>query len=283
VYNGLIVSLRKPMSHGFEVLGNYTLSKSRDNGQQGGGNSGEGQVGINALNPFDTRAEWGNSGTDTRHRFTASAVWQPAFERNITTNVLKQVIGGWILASAITAQTGGHYTANVSSSSTPAATIVGFTPGSTTSTTFTYTPLLGNMAGTGINSPGQNVAGRIAWVPAGSFVLPNLYNVDLRLEKQFSIKERYHIALRGEAFNLFNTTLVQGVNQTAYNYTGPSSSTTATAGKTCPSTVSAGNGGNPTPHTNTCMVPQSTFKQVSTTSGNNLGARQLQAGIRFEF
>ena len=31
-YNGLLVTVRKPLSHGVEVLANYTFSKSLDDG-----------------------------------------------------------------------------------------------------------------------------------------------------------------------------------------------------------------------------------------------------------
>ena len=121
------------------------------------------------------------------------------------------------------------------------------------------------MGGAGITSPGANLAGRIAWVAPGGFKLPSLYDVDLRLSKQFAITERYNIELRGEAFNVFNSTLVQQVSQSAYKYVSPGSSG-------CPAT-----------HASTCMVPVTSFGQYQTTSGNLFGARQLQAGIRFRF
>ena len=97
------------------------------------------------------------------------------------------------------------------------------------------------------------------------YKLPSLYDVDLRLSKQFAITDRYNIELRGEAFNVFNSTLVQQVSQSAYKYVSPGSSG-------CPAT-----------HASTCMVPVTSFGQYQTTSGNLFGARQLQAGIRFRF
>jgi hypothetical protein len=263
VYNGLIVSLRKPMSHGIEIVGNYTLSHALDNGEEGGNNSGEGQVGITALDPQNHKIEWGNSGTDVRNRFTASVVYAPTFASNLTNKVEKQVLDGWILSSAITAQSGTHYDALVQGSTAPNDVVTGYAPGAPASSTFTFTPLDGSMGGAGINSPGSNFAGRVAWLAPGRFVQPNLYNVDLRLTKQFTIKERYHLEVRGEAFNLFNDTLVQAVSQNAYSYA-----------KSCPAGV---------PATVTCMSPVASFQQPSITTTNLLGARQMQAGIRFEF
>jgi hypothetical protein len=260
-YHGLIVSLRKPMSHGLEVVGNYTFSHAIDNGQQGSVNGGgEGQVGTPALDPFNTASEKGNSGTDVRSRFTASVVYAPTFGKNFTNPIAKQLADGWSLATSIIAQNGAHYTGMVQTSSPPSDVIRGFAPGSSVQKTFTYAPLDGSMGGAGVSSPGSPLAGRIGWLAPGSFVLPNLYNVDLRLTKQVSFKERYHIEIRLEAFNLFNTTLIQAVNPTAYDY-----ATTCTG------------------HTNTCMAPSSSFQKPTTTTGNLLGARQMQAGIRFDF
>jgi len=301
-YNGLIFSLRKPLSHHVEMLANYTLSKATDNGQQGGGNSGEGQVGIPAIDPFDNTLEQGTSGTDVRHRFTTSVVLQPDLDRIVPGKLAKTILGGWQMSTTFTAQTGGHYTALINSSTSKAATFTGCLPGQnpcaptttttvggvttttpSTLTTFTYVPLDGAMGGAGVNSPGANFAGRAAWIAPGSFVLPNLYNVDMRLEKVFNLTERFHLSLRGEAFNVFNSTLTQQVNQVAYDYATPASTASTPASQNFCPTGTVGTIGALTPHTNTCMSPVSTFGSASTTSGNLLGARQLQAGIRFEF
>jgi hypothetical protein len=149
---------------------------------------------------------------------------------------------------------------------------MGYAPGSSALVPFIYSPLDGNMGGDGITSPGSPDVGRVGWLKPGGFVLPNLYNVDLRLEKAFAIKERYHISIRGEAFNLLNSELIQAVNNTAYDYASPGA-------KGCPAVAPGVNNG----HANVCMVPQATFQTPTTTTGNLLGARQLQAGVRFEF
>jgi hypothetical protein len=274
-YHGMVVSLRKPMKAGLELLANYTLSRATDNGQQGGGNSGEGQVGIPAIDPFNNKAEQGYSGTDIRNRFAASVLYAPTLDKNINNKVVKQMVGGWQLSSTIISQSGSAYTGMVQTAQPKPITVTGFTPGSTASTTYTFTSLDGSMGGAGISSPGSNFAGRIGWLPPGSFRLPSLTNVDLRLTKQFAVKERYHIEVRLEAFNLLNSTLVQAVSQNAYDYASPSGATGA-AGVTCPKTGTAA-------HVNQCMVPISSFAQPTTTTGNLLGARQMQAGVRFEF
>ncbi len=273
VYNGAIVSLRKPLSHGIEVVANYTISLATDNGMQGSVNGGtEGQVGNAAIDRFNLAPEQGHSETDTTHRFTSSVVWEPTFGKNFTSTAAKELLNGWSLSGSIIAQTGSHYTALIASPSAPAVTYAGYAPGSSNLQNFVYTPLDGNMGGDGITSPGSPDVGRVGWLAPGGFVLPNLYNVDLRLEKQFSFKERYHVSFRAEAFNLFNSSLIQAVNNTAFDYAVPGA-----AG--CPAPGPGVTNG----HTNVCMTPQATFQAPTTTSGNLLGARQLQAGLRFEF
>jgi hypothetical protein len=264
-YNGLVVSLRRPMKNGIELLANYTLSKATDDGQQGGGNSGEGQVGIPAIDPFNNKPEQGHSGTDIRNRFTASVVYEPTLFKSFKGKTSRQIVDGWQLSAAIIAQSGSAYTGMVNTAQPPSVIYTGYTPGSTAISRFTFSPLDGSMGGAGISSPGANLAGRIGWLPPGSFRLPSLTNVDVRLTKTFQWKERYHLELRFEAFNIFNSTLVQAVSSSAYDYARP------------------GGAGCPASHINTCMVPISTFGVATTTTGNLLGARQMQAGVRFEF
>ncbi len=265
MYNGLVLTVRKPMRNGVEVLANYTFSRATDNGQQSGGTPmTEGQVGIPAIDPFNNNLEKGYSGTDIRNRFSASVIVAPAWG-NSAAGAKRLLVGNWSLSSTIIAQGGQAYTGMVQGVTAPSAVYNGYAPGASTPATFTYIPLDGSMGGAGITSPGANLAGRIAWVAPGGFKLPSLYDVDLRLSKQFAITERYNIELRGEAFNVFNSTLVQQVSQSAYKYVSPGSSG-------CPAT-----------HASTCMVPITSFGQYQTTSGNLFGARQLQAGIRFRF
>ena len=258
MYNGVTVTLRKPMSHGVEILANYTLSKATDNGEGFlTGSGGEGQIGESPLNPLNLNFEQGPSGIDSRNRFTASAVYAPTFAKKFTNKLAKEALDGWAISTIFTAQNGTHYEGTVSGSSRQKVTINGVT----------YTGVDGGMTGV-VGSTGNPGSGRIGFVQRNFYELPNLFNDDIRLTKQFSIKERYHIEIRGEAFNVANSTLVLAVTPTAYGYAAPGSSGCPTA-----------------PNTNTCMVPRSTFQQPSTTSGTGglLGARQLQAGIRFDF
>ncbi len=281
-YNGLIITLRKPATHGFEILANYTLSKATDDGEQGSNNTAmgtglNGQVGEYALNPFNTKLEQGLSTTDAPNRFTASVVYAPPFTKNLNGKVEKELLDGWSLAGTFIASNGTHFEEQMGSASTT-TTVYSvangdplYAPGSATALpSQSFTPLNGGMTGALLSSPGSPTAGRAYFVPRNNAELPNIYNVDVRLTKIFAIKERYRVEFRAEAFNLFNTTIVQSENLTAFNYLAP--------GKT--------NGAITCTGVNTCVIPNSGAGGFGTpvlTTGALLGARQLQAALRFDF
>ena len=152
------------------------------------------------------------------------------------------------MSSSITATNGNRYSGGIQ--------------GTGQQTLGSATGVNGGMTGSAIQTTANLIGGRISWVPRNFFQYPNVYNVDFRLTKEFPIRERFNLEFRGEAFNLFNSTIVQGVNQNAYNFG-------------CPS-------GGPA-HANTCLQPVTAFQTTTSTSGNLFGARQLQAGVRFNF
>jgi hypothetical protein len=264
-YNGLVLTGRKPVNHGVEFLANYTLSKATDGGSPYNtlGQSGTFLEGEQILNPFDRTIAQGPSGTDVRNRFTASVVWQPDFGKNATGAVIRQLVRGWNVSTAFTATNGTRYSALVSS--TAIQCLTKGQVGGTGANTCVGTPGLdGGMTADMLMNTSVPAAGPVYFLPRAGFTLPNYTNVDLRLGKLFVFHERYNLELRGEAFNLFNSTIVQAVDTNAYSFAAPGSG------------LCAG-------HTNQCMVPLSTFQKPTTTSSNLLGARQLQAGVRFSF
>jgi hypothetical protein len=112
------------------------------------------------------------------------------------------------------------------------------------------------------------VGGRVSWLPRNPYNLPNLTDIDFRLGRTITLKERYKFDFSVDAFNLFNSTLVTSVNTSAYSYLTPDNTLKP---NTC------------TTHTNGCLVPISSFGTDATTSSLLLGPRQLQINARFEF
>ncbi|HYL98272.1 MAG TPA: hypothetical protein VEZ90_04900, partial [Blastocatellia bacterium] len=144
----------------------------------------------------------GRSNFDVPRRFVASAVWDTPFFRKSENAFVKTALAGWKLAPIVTVQDGLRATASVNGSlPTPFTTPDGFTVSSAPSS--------------GPNGSGGSF--RVPFEPRNDFQLPALENIDLRLAKEFQIKERFRLDFIAEAFNLFNHTLVFGATTNQYN------------------------------------------------------------------
>ena len=245
-YNGLVVTLRKPMSHDVELLFNYTYSKALDDGQTAGTNGTFfGTDGV--LDPYNLKGDYSYSDLDQRHRLVGSIVWQPRYASGLSRAVVRQLLNGWSASTIVVAATGQPYGALIGTS------ILG-----------TAIPGDGGMTGAEVSTFAGPTGGRVSWLSRNPYNLPNFTNVDFRLGRGFSFREKYKLDFVVDAFNLFNSTIVSSVNTTAYTYSGPNVG--ACAG-----------------HTNGCLLPSASFGSRSTTSGALYGPRQLQLGARFSF
>jgi hypothetical protein len=106
-YDGLLVSLRKRFSKGFQYDLNYTWSHAIDNQSSVTNAVSEGLI-FDATNLSAGR---GNADFDIRHLFNANAIWELPFGRGraIGTNMSKwadAVVGGWTVAGIFTARSG---------------------------------------------------------------------------------------------------------------------------------------------------------------------------------
>jgi Carboxypeptidase regulatory-like domain/TonB dependent receptor len=251
-YNGLVLTLKKPMSHDVELLFNYTYSKALDDGQTSGTNGtffGTDDV----LDPYNLKRDYGHSDLDQRQRVVGSILWRPTYAKGMPSAVARQVLNGWTASAIISASTGQPYAANVSNS---VITPPGLTAGSG--------PVDGGLTGAEVSTFASPVGGRVSWLPRNPYNLPDLKDIDFRLGRGITFKEKYKLDFSADAFNLFNSTEVTAANTSAYSYLKPGS-------------------GACTGHTNGCLAPISTFGAPTTTTSLLLGPRQLQINARFEF
>jgi hypothetical protein len=248
-YNGGIFTLRKPMKHGLELLLNYTYSKSIDDGAVAGA-FGTFFGTDPPLNPFNQRAENSLSDLDQRHRFIGSVVYAPQFFKKIQNKGLRYALDGFVFSSVTT----------LASAQPVFATISGFPAGGVD-----Y-----GVNGAEITNTGGSTGGRPPQYGRNVYFGHPLYNEDLRIARDFPIRDRYHFQILGEAFNLFNHTNIASVNPTAFNFSnvGAGACTTALAGGT-----------------NGCIVPNAAFlAPTSSTSTNGIyGSRQLQFSAKIIF
>jgi hypothetical protein len=248
-YNSMVITVRKQYSHGFEFLANYTLAKAIDGGQVAGTNGTF--FGTDPpIDPLNRKLEYGTSDLDVRQRFVTSAVWAPPFHK-IGNPVARTIVDGFNFSTIVTMQNGEPLTQLIN----------GFPSGAPDS----------GLTGGLVTNTGGLIGGRAPFIPRNNYRLPNLYNVDFRISRQFKITERLRLALTGEAFNLFNHTNVTGIGPAstnggalAYNYTAAGSG------------LCAG-------HTNACIAPNPAFPAVTQTTTATLGPRQLQISGRITF
>jgi hypothetical protein len=245
-YNGLVLTLKKPMSHDLELLFNYTYSKALDDGETAGTNGTFfGTDGV--LDPYNFKRDYSYSDLDQRHRFVGSFIWEPTYAKGLSSAFARQLLGGWSMSGIVVAATGQPYNANIINSTLGSAV-----PGD------------GGMTGAEVSTFATATGGRVSWLARNSFNLPNFTNVDFRMGRSFSFREKYRLNFVVDAFNLFNSTILSGVNTSAYSYSGPGIG--ACAG-----------------HANGCLVPSASFGTRTTTSSALAGPRQLQFGARFNF
>jgi outer membrane receptor protein involved in Fe transport len=245
-YHALVLQGNRRLTRGLQFQSNYTLSRASDNGQS--------SVTFTSnnlpFNAFDQSGEDGLSNFDRRQKFVASVVYNP---NPFSDGPAKAVFNDWTFAPILNAFSGQRFTGNISGNISPAS--FGFGGAA-------CTPGLPAPAPSGCATPGGGINGsggssRFALVPRNFFKQPNIWYLDGRVSRRFSITEDVKVEVLLEGFNLFNRTQVTNMNPTIYNLTG--------------STLTFnGTGTNP-------------FKNVTGADSTLFRERQVQFAARFEF
>ena len=267
-YNGLSFDITNRTYHWVTFDANYTWAHALDFSQ--GSYTG---TSVNAwLDPFgNQRLNYGNSSFDIRQRAVGWAIFNIPGVAN-EHSALSYATNGWSIKPLIQAQSGLPYSATVggttpnfctdntqyNKSGTPycasTATIASDAP-----TTATNTGLLG----TGVTYVPQ--------IGRNTFRYPRVVNVDVRLQKDFRVREGVLFQLFIESFNLANHQNVTGVNGGAYTISSPSASSAANP------TAGSQNG-----FAN--LVSTTNFGTVSNTNSNYaFSPRQFQIAGRITF
>jgi outer membrane receptor protein involved in Fe transport len=193
-YHALVLQANRRLTNGLQFQSNYTLSRAMDNGQT----SQTFTANNVPFNAFDQPAEKGLSAFDRRQKFVLSLVYNP---NPFKEGAAKAIFNGWTIAPIFNSFSGQRYTGNIS--------------GSISAASF---GLSGSTPGGGVNGSGGS--SRLALLPRNFFKQPNIWYLDGRLSRRFSLTERMRLEVLAEGFNLFNRTQVTGVNSTFYNLSG---------------------------------------------------------------
>ena len=231
-YHALVLQANRRLTQGLQFQTNYTLSRASDNGQT----SQTFTANNVPFNAFDQSGENGLSAFDRRQKFVASVVYNP---NPFADGPAKHIFNGWTIAPILNAFSGARFTGNIANSINPQS--FGFASNQT--------------PGGGANGSGG--ANRFALVPRNFFKQPNIWYLDARLSRRFSLSESVKLEVLAEGFNVFNRTQVTVVNGTIYNLAG--------------STLTFnGVGTNP-------------FRNVTGADSTLFRERQVQLAARFEF
>jgi len=207
-YHALQLQLRKQVTHGFQIQGSYTFSRSTDEGS----GSALGDPFANSISNlfwFDSRTRRGLSDFNVSHNLVINGIWDVPSPKSFLGPV-KWVATGWQLGGVFQARTGLPFTPLIS----------GDPLGTKSSSPFAFpNRLTGPGCGTGVNSgnPLQYINVNCFAAPnpltllgnAGrnSLIGPGLVNLDFSIFKNNyipKISEAFNIQFRAEFFNSLN-------------------------------------------------------------------------------
>jgi hypothetical protein len=266
-YNGLVVDVKRRISHGFSFDANFTWAQARDTGQVAGVN-GTFAGTVRALNPYDIRGEAGLSEIDIRRRLIINTYWEMPFAKWTDNDTLKHIIGGWRASTIWRIQDGRPVEADLTNR-LPATASGTVSPLATCARD-------GGLTCGAVDGNGNPTNGRIPFIARNShFTSPGFFDMDMRIGREFKPTERTRLEFLWEAFNLFNRYNPVSVDNGAYSFSAANTSATAACSTT---TVGAGitNFGG-------CVTPLSGFLRVTATGNTLYNARQMQLGVKFSF
>jgi len=216
-YDGMLVSLRKRFSQGFQFDVNYTWSHTLDNSSSvvnvtNGSNAGSNYI-CDLTNPDRC---WGDSDFDLRHLFNFNGIWELPLGRgrawgSTMPRWLDAVVGGWNIAGIFTARSG--LPANSGTGAFP----VGFSVESPAVLTGDRSLFAAGIhdEGTGIQyfADPDAVLAALRFPRHGETGQRNIFRsegywkVDTVVSKKFSMPwaERQFLTFRAEAYNLTNS------------------------------------------------------------------------------
>jgi hypothetical protein len=189
-YNALDVSLTRRFTHGLSFLGSYTFSKAL------GYTAANGSL----LDPLNLRANYGPMDWDRQHVLSIAHMWELPFGRH-GNHWMSTVLGGWQWNGILTWQTGTPLTitADPLTCNCPGNTVFASLNGS-------GSPFLNNgpffLNASAFGTTSGSTVGNLG---RGALRGPDQTNYNMSLFKHFRFQDRFDLELRGEAYNITNS------------------------------------------------------------------------------
>jgi hypothetical protein len=194
-YHALTVDITNRQSKLISYDVNYTWAHALDYGPS---SSTSFSPGNNWIDPYNARANYGNSNINVPHRLVGWANFNIPGRHGDTG--LGYLTNGWSIKPLVQIQKGLPYSVGTSSGS----------PSNQTGCTDCLQPYSTGVAGTG-------VASYIPFFGRNQLFGPRNIVIDTRLQKDFRIREGMSFQLMAEAFNLANHRNITGVNAGAFS------------------------------------------------------------------
>lgn len=260
-YHGLILAVRKKMSHGLMLNAHFTWSKAIDNGQNS----------TTFFSQYSTPYDPTNLGIDRTlsdfnvpKRFVLSYVWEPDHMFHLSEGAMKHIFGDWMVSGAFSISAGRPMTLT-----SPSSMSLGSFDTSTPN-----------------GSGGEQV---LPFLGRNSFQGPGYQDVDMRLQRRFRVGEGKSFSIMAEAFNLFNHVNYTRFYQTAFSLTkapdplssysvGACGGVPITVGNRCFNLVPQSN-----PDGNWATTAPSQFGTATSVNSVYGNMREFQFGAKFTF
>ena len=207
-YNGLTVDVNHRFSHGLQLRGVYTFSKSLDDGTALNSSVGANAPGF-VMFPLNPRLDWGLSNSNVRNLAVINGTYELPFGKgrpflNGVSGWRSKLASGWSVSGIQSLQTGFPFTP-----------VLGFNPSNDGDSRNPVRPSW-NPAFTGDLIPGYPsqyfnpaafivpAAGTYGNVGRNTLIGPGVANLDASVLKTTAISERINLQFRAEFFNLLN-------------------------------------------------------------------------------
>jgi hypothetical protein len=207
-YHSAQVRVEKRFSHGFSFLTSYVFSKELDDYVLSGAGLTSGTD-----DPFNLRLDFGRGNFDHTHVFTTSELWRQ--EHKFKNTFLRYALSDWNVGAYHTAQSGAPIFFGLGSdvalngTNQPGLEHAQLQPGLTYASVSIGHPTTDAFVHQFFNTAAfvplaQMIPGSYGNAGRNFLNGPAFFNTDLTVTREFPIRERLKMQLRGEFFNLLN-------------------------------------------------------------------------------
>jgi len=207
-YNGLIGTIRHPLSSNFVLMSNFTWSHCidiYDNPADVSGASNE--------NPFNIKMDRGSCGFDYREVFNATVVASSHFNFNRTVNY---IVNDWEISPLIHASSGMPWGVTTGQDQS----LIGINQDRpnliNSANVYTHNNIATNPVFANSSAFAANAVNTFGNVGRFSLNGPKYFNMDMALNRSFALHERLALNLRLEAFDVLNHPNFAAPNSSGY-------------------------------------------------------------------